>query len=369
MIASIEFACLVVAFTLTGVSYFYNVKYKYYYLQKNKAITFLVILALQLTTLLYIRYLNTTFEIYYLLPFNLYYISIFYHTLIKNSLNKARKDYLSYSILVVLFIGYVFVFQYKKIDDLKIYYLIYQFLLLGMLIRCIVKYILLTKFETDSNVSAKWYFQSILVLAVIEIAMFVQNILSEVNLFGLQISSVLYLSFISITMLIFMIKSLMFSEVDTSKILIINKDTEIVNDIDDQTSLPVQTFTARKDKYSKSKLKEDEIAVIRIKLQRIINEKLFLDPELNLEQLSNLFKIPKHSLSQVFSNVFDTNFKDYINYLRCEYALKFILKDNSNLNIIEIAYQSGFNSKTSFYRAFSKVYKCTPLEYRQRVLN
>lgn len=369
MVESIEFACLVVAFTLTGVSYFYNVKYSYYYLQKIKAITFVLVLALQLTSLLYIRYLNTTQEIYYLLPFNIFYISVFYHVLIKISLQKVPKDYLSYSILVTLFIGYIVVFQYKTIDNLKIYYLLYQLLLLIMLIRCIVKYITIAKFETNPNVSAKWYFQSLVVLSIIEIALFIYNIFSELNLLDIQITSVFYLIFISVTMLIFMIKSIRYVQVDVPKTTPLKRLNEIDFQRDILNPVPYSNLSDNKEKYQRSKFKEEEIVAIKIKLQRIIDEKLFLAPELNLAQLSDLFKMPKHSLSQAFSSIYNTNFKDYINYLRCEYALQFILKENSSQHIIEIAYQSGFNSKTSFYRAFNKVYNCTPLEYKQRVLN
>lgn len=366
MVTYIEFACLVVACTLTGLSYFYNKKYSYYYLQKSKAISFLAVLALQLTVLLGVRYLNVEYEIYYLLPFNIFYISVFYHALIKISLQKTPKNFLSYGTLIILFISYVLVFRFKTINNLQLYYLLYQLCLLVLLLRCIIKYIVLSKFDTNSNVSVKWYFQALVGLSIIELTLFVYNIFSGLDLFNLQIVNTLYLLFISVTMLIFMIRTVLF--VDVEKL-------EVENIVDYNVQQHIKMFEAevnkfeKKDKYQKSKLKEEELLMIKEKLQRIVDEKLYLDPELNLEQLSQLLKVSKYSLSQAFSSICETNFKDYINYLRCEYALQFILKENSSQNIIEIAYQSGFNSKTSFYRAFNKLYSCTPMEYKKRILN
>ena len=44
-----------------------------------------------------------------------------------------------------------------------------------------------------------------------------------------------------------------------------------------------------------------------------------------------------------------------------------LLKDSSEKHIIEIAYESGFNSKTSFYRAFNKNYNVNPTEYKLKL--
>jgi len=38
-----------------------------------------------------------------------------------------------------------------------------------------------------------------------------------------------------------------------------------------------------------------------------------------------------------------------------------------SLTIEAIAFESGFSSKTSFYRAFNRFYKCTPSEYIESI--
>lgn len=366
MVTDVEFACLLVAFTLASLSYFFNAKYSFYYLEKAKAIAFLSVLALQLTILLCTRYYNIESQIYYLIPFNVFYIAVFYQALIKVTLLKVPKDYFSYNVLIALFVLYVVVFQAKIVNDAKVYFFIYQISLLVLLGRCIVKYITITKFENVPTVNTKWYFQSLIILSVAEIALFFYQIITDIDI---KINNVFYLLFISIVLMIFIVKSIVYLDHKSTK----DQDQGIEKEevIQDKAFLAesFKEYPIKKEKYKNSKLKDEDIVLISKKIQRISEEKLFLDPELNLDKLSTLLKVPKYSLSQVFSSVCATNFNDYINYLRCEFALQFILKENSSQNIIEIAYESGFNSKTSFYRAFNKVYNCTPLEYKQRTLN
>ncbi|MBA5794088.1 AraC family transcriptional regulator [Flavobacterium sp. xlx-214] len=366
MVTDVEFACLLVAFTLASLSYFFNAKYSFYYLEKAKAIAFISVLALQLTILLCTRYYHLQSEIYYLIPFNVFYIAVFYQALIKVTVLKVPKDYFSYSILMFLFILYVVVFQVEIVNDAKIYFFIYQISLLVLLGRCIVKYITVTKLENAPTVNAKWYFQSLIILSVAEIALFFYQLIAAIDI---KINNVFYLVFISIILTIFIVKSIVYLDHKSTKEQV--QDVEKEEVVQEKIFLidSFKEYTTKKDKYKNSKLKDEDIVLISKKIQRISEEKLFLDPELNLDKLSALLKVPKYSLSQVFSSVCATNFNDYINYLRCEFALQFILKENSSQNIIEIAYESGFNSKTSFYRAFNKVYNCTPLEYKQRTLN
>lgn len=367
MVTDFEFACLVVVTTLASYSYFYNAKRGYFYLKKPRAIAFLIVLAFQLTLVLLIRYLNLRAEIYYLIPFNIYYISVFYQALINSSIRKGLMDYLAYSMLLVLISFYFILLQQGIDENIRTYYLIYQGFLLLLLLKCTIRYG--STIEHFKNPGKKWYFQGLVLLSIIQIGLFAHNILTTLDLYDIQIISSIYLLFISIALLIFMGKVIV-TEKDSSN----NESNVLRKDFFRNNKQEAHLFKTNekekpKEKYQKSKLKEDDIGHLKKKVQRIAEEQLYLDPELNLDQLSDHLKVSKYALSQFFSIVYETNFKDYINYLRCEHALKHILEQNSTQNILEIAYQSGFNSKTSFYRAFNKVFNCTPLEYKQRNLN
>lgn len=92
-------------------------------------------------------------------------------------------------------------------------------------------------------------------------------------------------------------------------------------------------------------------------------EKPYTNPELTLETLSQQINIPVDKLSQVINKCLNKNFYDLINELRIE-KTKILLKDMLQEHTIEyIAYESGFNSRASFYRAFKKYTGLTPLKY------
>ncbi len=100
-------------------------------------------------------------------------------------------------------------------------------------------------------------------------------------------------------------------------------------------------------------------------LQYMDKHKPYLQTELNQKMLAESVNLNVPKLSEVLNDGFQCNFNDFVNLYRINEAKK-ILSDPKNdfLNIEAIAYQSGFNSKTSFHRAFKKFVNKTPLEYR-----
>lgn len=62
------------------------------------------------------------------------------------------------------------------------------------------------------------------------------------------------------------------------------------------------------------------------------------------------------------------NFFEFINFYRIQDAAFLLTEtDADSLQITEIAYQVGFNNRTSFYRAFKKEFGVTPSEYRKNI--
>ncbi|WP_353778254.1 helix-turn-helix domain-containing protein [Winogradskyella sp. 3972H.M.0a.05] len=119
-----------------------------------------------------------------------------------------------------------------------------------------------------------------------------------------------------------------------------------------------------KDKYKNSKLTASEAQVLKSKLESLIQENIYLNPDLNLKELASHMDITTHELSQLINEVYDQNFFNFINGFRIEFAKQKIENGGiENLTIEALAYDSGFNSKTTFNRAFKKVMNCTPMEY------
>ncbi len=90
----------------------------------------------------------------------------------------------------------------------------------------------------------------------------------------------------------------------------------------------------------------------------------YYDENLTLSKLSVLLNIPLNELSYIINTGFNMNFNDFINDYRIK-AFKERLKDpeNTKYNFIGLAYEVGFSSKASFYRAFKKSTNQTPGEF------
>lgn len=94
------------------------------------------------------------------------------------------------------------------------------------------------------------------------------------------------------------------------------------------------------------------------------NSKIYLNPNLNLDMISNDLSIPKHAISNIFKEHYKTNFHMYVAKLRIAYAIE-LMNDQPFLSIDFIATSSGFNSKPSFNKYFKLIMKITPSEYLQ----
>jgi len=111
-------------------------------------------------------------------------------------------------------------------------------------------------------------------------------------------------------------------------------------------------------------ISDEDLLRIKSQLERIMEtQKPYLDSELNLIKLSELLSVSTHHLSYVINTGFEKNFFQYINEFRIDYAKK-LLKGNQKLSILGIAYESGFNSKTSFNTTFKKFTNQTPSEFK-----
>lgn len=118
-------------------------------------------------------------------------------------------------------------------------------------------------------------------------------------------------------------------------------------------------------KYQKNFAGEEVIQSIYQKLRfRMEHEKLYKDPELNLNQVAVLLNVHPNILSQTINSVENKNFYDYINQHRIEEFKRIvILPENQKFTILSLAFESGFNSKTSFNRNFKKYMDCSPREF------
>ncbi len=122
--------------------------------------------------------------------------------------------------------------------------------------------------------------------------------------------------------------------------------------------------------YEKSGLSELDMKNIFNALENLMKtEKLYLEPGLNLKELANKAQIPQHHITQTLNRFVEQNFYDYINAYRVnEFINKLKKGDADNFSLLGIAFDCGFNSKSTFNRIFKKSTGFTPSEYKKRVL-
>jgi AraC-like DNA-binding protein len=101
------------------------------------------------------------------------------------------------------------------------------------------------------------------------------------------------------------------------------------------------------------------------KIEQMFKEQqLYLDPELSLSDLATKLKTNTSVLSAAINQNFGKNFNDFVNEYRVE-EVKRQLKDpaNAHLSLLGVALECGFNSKSTFNRAFKKFTGKSPKEF------
>lgn len=92
------------------------------------------------------------------------------------------------------------------------------------------------------------------------------------------------------------------------------------------------------------------------------NERIYLNPQLRLSDVATMANSNRTYVSRIFNDNHGKTFFEFVNEYRVRYA-KTLLK-TSDVKLDVIAEQSGFSSRQSFHRVFSKMVGCTPEKYR-----
>ena len=127
-----------------------------------------------------------------------------------------------------------------------------------------------------------------------------------------------------------------------------------------------QTLERTDDKYRRSGLdKETSLVFLDELTGHMEANKPYLEGDLVLPQLAQQLGISANYLSQIINEQLQVNFYDFINGYRVEEARR-QLQDSMQKkpNILRIALDSGFNSRSAFYTAFKKATGMTPTQYR-----
>jgi len=96
------------------------------------------------------------------------------------------------------------------------------------------------------------------------------------------------------------------------------------------------------------------------------NEHLYREPDITVAAVAKNLGLTENQLSWLVNNRFGMNFRSLINKCRIAEAQK-LLRDNRSMNILEVAFYTGFNSKSVFNAAFKEEAGMTPGDYRKQL--
>lgn len=101
--------------------------------------------------------------------------------------------------------------------------------------------------------------------------------------------------------------------------------------------------------------------------QLVLDEKLYENPELSVADIAQPLGIAPKKVSQIINQGFAVNFNDYINQHRVKAVIAKLQEgEHSIQTLLAIAYDCGFNSKSTFNRAFKRHTGLSPNAYIQK---
>lgn len=204
------------------------------------------------------------------------------------------------------------------------------------------------------NISSyNWLFQFTIVLTILYTVALLKNILkfsdyphiSEWIKIGLLVSSLFIFCW-------YLFKAL--------------NNPDLFRNIDSKLKL-VSELVSEEKSCEQSTIDEREYNEELLKLKKyMVEKKPYLNSSLTIQDVSNDIEIPVRDLSLLINHQIGQHFYDFVNTYRIENAME-ILKDasKSKVTILEILYEVGFNSKSSFNTAFKKHTGNTPTSYRK----
>jgi AraC-like DNA-binding protein len=122
-------------------------------------------------------------------------------------------------------------------------------------------------------------------------------------------------------------------------------------------------------RYARSGLRDDQADEYLTRLLRFMDdEKPFLNGDLTISDLARKTGIPKHYITEVLNEKYGRNFFSFINEYRVREVLSRINDSRyQHYTILAIAFDSGFNSKSTFNSFFKAYTGKTPSTYRQAI--
>ncbi|PUZ28678.1 hypothetical protein DCC81_04120 [Chitinophaga parva] len=120
----------------------------------------------------------------------------------------------------------------------------------------------------------------------------------------------------------------------------------------------------------KSLLDADQLMALKMRLIQLMEkQKIYTDPDLSLEKLAALLQVPRNQASELINTGVGKSFYQFVNEYRIREVVRLLdkcIRHGATPNILSLAFEAGFHSKSSFNGYFKKVTGYTPSAYLKR---
>ena len=214
-------------------------------------------------------------------------------------------------------------------------------------------------FSNVENIHLNWLKHSVWALSLVTIVSFIY-LLGEL----LLSSSIQHMGAYGTFALVLLIYAISYKAISQPDILSLfqneNKISNTLNHLKDQV-----TDSLEKAKNTEASIKTESVLSRRLK-DLMEKEKLYLNEKLSGNEMAVTLGISRHQLSEVLNNELHTNFYNFINHYRVEDCKEKMANPKfENYTLLALAFECGFNSKTTFNTVFKRETGMTPRQFKK----
>ncbi|TGM03168.1 AraC family transcriptional regulator [Leptospira barantonii] len=121
----------------------------------------------------------------------------------------------------------------------------------------------------------------------------------------------------------------------------------------------------KKRKYERSGLEEGRLKnYVQIVQEHMKTDKPYLDSEFSLDHLADRLNFPRAHITQALSEILETNFYNFVNEYRVNEFIRLVdSSPEEKIAVLSLAFDAGFNSKSTFNQSFKRITGTTPSLY------
>lgn len=129
-------------------------------------------------------------------------------------------------------------------------------------------------------------------------------------------------------------------------------------------ALPAEVSEAARTTYAVSTLTQIDCDAAQARLQNLMQQRRYNDPELGLATLAAELELSPHQLSELLNARLGKSFARYLREWRIAAAREMLCAEPS-VSVLAVGLNVGFTSQSNFYEAFREIEGMTPGQYRK----